>query len=805
MVNGKVNSLRQLPSEEYYQLPPPGYPFPPFQEEKEVHLRDYWRVIWKRRWMIIAVFLVVVIVTVVKAITTKPVYRGTATIQINIENPQIVDFKEIFTVNMWAMDYYQTQYRILESRNLARRVVQKMRLLEHPEFLPGPPSAFQKLKSGILSPIRNVARSIKSWTTSSRGASSDQTVESNQDVSETERDASCVSGLLSRLRIDPIKESRLVRIHFESFHPDLAGQIPNVLAEEFIQLSMDSRVSTTEQAKEWLAKQLEDMKGKVEKAEEALQAFGSKNDIISLDEKDNVTLNRLSELNDALAKAETDRMTKEALYKQIRQEKGLTSDAIPAVLENKLIQELKQNYIQLEAQYMQLSETFKPSHPEMIRLKNQMDTTQKRLVLEIGKVTASIKNEYEASLRNESLLRAAFDQQRGRTVEMQQKSIQYNILKREADTNKDLYKSLLQRMKEVGVTAGYNATNIQLVDRAETPRGPYMPNRQRNILLAAVIGLFLGVGLAFFFEQLDNTVKTPDDVEQQLRLPSFGMVPEISCERKNGRLSIRKSSSSGKSYPVEMITFHSPRSLLSEAYRNIRTSILLSFSEQPPKKIAVTSANPLEGKTTTLVNTAISLSQTGARVLIVDGDMRKPRIHKVFGNGNGTGLSNFLSGNAKLWSVIRRSEIQNVYYIPAGSIPPNPAELLGSNLFKDMIQALSERFDHILIDAPPVVGFADSAILSSVVDGVILVATGGRTPKIALQRAKDALLQVNAKILGVVINRVNIHQADYNDYYYRYQYYYGEGAPKKELPYKSSGRETSSKRGSSSRRSSSHR
>jgi exopolysaccharide transport family protein len=800
-----MNGLRQLPSEEYYQLPPPGYPYPPFQEEKEVHLRDYWRVIWKRRWMIVAVFLVVLIFTVVKTITTKPVYRGTATIQINIENPQIVDFKEIFTVNMWAMDYYQTQYRILESRNLARRVVHKLRLSEHPEFLPGSPSAFQRLKSGILSPVRSVFRFIKSWTTSTKSASPDQAAEPDPVVSETERDAPYVGALLARLRIDPIKESRLVRIHFESFHPDLAGQVPNVLAEEYIQLSMDSRSTTTEQAKEWLAKQLEEMKGKVEKAEEALQAFGSKNDIISLDEKDNVTLRRLGELNDALAKAEADRMAKEALYKQVRQEKGLTSDAIPAVLENKLIQELKQNYIQLEAQYMRLSETFKPSHPEMIRLKNQMDTTQKRLALEIGKVVASIKNEYEASLRNESLLRAAFDQQRGRTLEMQQKSIQYNILKREADTNKDLYKSLLQRMKEVGVTAGYNASNIQLVDRAETPRGPYMPDRHRNILLAAVIGLFLGVGLAFFLEHLDNTVKTPDDVEQLLRLPSFGMVPAISCERKKDRLSMRTSHTSGKSYPVEMITFYSPRSLLSEAYRNIRTSILLSFSEQPPKKIAVTSPNPLEGKTTTLVNTAISLSQTGARVLIVDGDMRKPRIHKVFGNGSGMGLSNFLSGNAKLWSVIRRSEIPNVYYIPAGSIPPNPAELLGSNLFRDMIQALSERFDHILIDAPPVVGFADSAVLSSVVDGVILVVSGGRTPKMALQRAKDALLQVNAKILGVVINRVNIHQADYNDYYYRYQYYYGEGAPKKELPYKSSGRETSSRRVSSSRRASSHR
>jgi succinoglycan biosynthesis transport protein ExoP len=424
---------------------------------------------------------------------------------------------------------------------------------------------------------------------------------------------------------------------------------------------------------------------------------------------------------------------------------------------------------------MKLLENYKPDYPEMKRLKNQMETLQKRLNAEINKIIAGIKTEYEASLRKESLLRAAFDEQKTKAMEMKQKAIQYNILKRESDTNKELYKGLLQRMKEAGVSAGITASNIQVVDQAELPTKPYRPNKKLNLLLAAVVGLFLGVGLAFFFEYLDNTVKTPAEVEEWVRLPSFGMVPEISQEK-------RRLLESGKPYTVELITYGHPKSMLSEAYRNIRTSILLSFSERPPKTIIISSPNPAEGKTTTAINTAIALSQTGARVLLIDADMRKPRIHTVFARENGTGLSHFLSGNASLESIIKDSQVPNLHYIPAGPVPPNPSELLGSSLFKRMIQSLGEQFDHMLIDSPPVLGFADSTILSTLVDGVILVVIGGKTSRETLQRAKDLLLQVDARILGVVINRVDIRRSDYGSYYYRYHYYYGREKKKKELP-----------------------
>jgi len=758
-----MDYLKQIPSERHYQLPQPGYSYSPPHEEKEVNLRDYWKVIRKRQWIIIAFFLIVVITTAIGTFTMKPIYRGSTTIQINKENPQVVNFQEIFAVNMIDMDYYQTQYKILESRSIVKRVVQNLKLAEHPEFLPKPETPFQKWKSNILNPISGLF------------TSSNKISNSKKDPSENEKETTLINQFLKKLNIEPIRNSRLVKINFDSSYPELSAKVPDNLAAAYIQQNLETRFVATQQAKEWLTGQLDDLKAKVERADEALQAFGSKHDIISLEEKENVTILRLTALNKDLTDAESERMAKEALYKQA---KDRNFDSLPSILENRLIMDLKQAYIHVEAQYMKLSETFKPEYPEMVRLKSQMQTIQKRINGEINKIVTGIKNAYESSLRKESLLREAFEKQKAKTQEMKEKAIQYNILKREADTNKELYKGLLQRMKEAGISAGIMASNIQVIDQAELPTKPYKPNKQLNILLAAVVGLFLGIGLAFFFEYLDNTVKTPEDVEQLIRLPSLGMVPEISYER-------RRRLESGKSYPVELISFGHPKSMLSEAYRNIRTSILLSFPERPPKKFVITSPNPVEGKTTTVINTAITLSQTGAKVIIIDADMRKPRIHEIFGEKDGVGLSNLLSGNASLELVIKKSNIPNLFYIPSGPIPPNPSELISSGLFKSMMEFLEERFDHIVFDSPPVLGFADTMILSTSVDGVILVVLGGKTPRETLQLAKEFLLQVNAKILGVVINRIDIQQSDYGYYYYRYHYYYGKEGKKKELPFTS--------------------
>jgi len=746
-----------VPSNEYYQPPQPAYTSPSSQEPKEAELRDYWKVILKRKWTIISFTFIVLIATGVMTFTMTPIYRSTATLQINKENPQVVDFKEIFSVNMMEMDYYQTQYRVLESRTLAKRVIHFLNLSEHPEFLPKPQTAYQEWKGKILASFSGFFGSPKE----------------DASPSETKKEILLINRFLSRLKIEPIRNSRLVKIHFDSNYPELSAQISNTLATTYMQQNLEIRFITTETAKEWLTGQLQDLKGKVERADEDLHIFGSKHDIISLDEKENVTMQRLSELNEALTKAESDRIAKEAAYRQI---KDGNIDSLPPILESKLISDLKQAYIQLEAQYVKQLETFKTDHPEMARLKKQMEILKAHLDGEISKIAAGIKNDYESGLKRETLLRQAFEQQKKKAMEMKEKAIQYNILKREADTNREIYKGLLQRMKEAGISAGITASNIQLLDQAELPIKPHKPNKDLNLILALIVGLFLGIGLAFFFEYLDNSVKTPEDVEQLVRLPFFGLVPEISHER-------RRRVDGETSCPVELITYGHPKSMLSEAYRNIRTSILLSFSGKPPKKIAISSPNPAEGKTTTAINTAIALSQTGARVLIIEADLRKPRIHRIFEQENGDGLSNYLSGHAELDSIIKNTEIPNLSCILSGPLPPNPSELLGSSVFKSMIESLGERFDHIILDAPPILGFTDSVILSTSVDGIILVVHGGKTPKETLQRAKDVLFQVNARILGVVINRVNIRRSGYGYYYYRYHDYYGEKSKHGELPH----------------------
>ena len=752
--------MEQVPATRYPQNPALGLPYAPPLREETFNLRDYWKVLQKRRWSILAALLITLITTAIVTFAMKPIYRGTATIQINKESAQIVDFKEIFAINTMDLDYYQTQYKILESRSLAKRVIQEAALFNHPEFPPKKEmSPFQIWRSDLLA-------SVSKWLTFQNQRNS------GENGREAAIDSLIINEFLDKLKIEPIRNSRLVRIHFDSHDPALAKQIPNRLAELYIQQNLETRFKATEQAKEWLTRQLDDLKGKVERADETLRAFGSKHGIISLEEKENIVIQRLSELNEALAKAEADRMSKEALYQQTQSQ---NPDSLPPILENKLIQELKQTSIQLEAQYMKGSESlFKPDWPEMKRLKDHLDTVQSRLNTEIKKIVAGIKNEYESSQRKEFLLRNAFEEQKARAMEMQQRAIQYNILKREADTNKELYKGLLQRMKEAGVSAGITASNIQVVDQAEAPTKPFKPNKKLNLALAAVVGLFLGVGLAFFLEHLDDTIKRPEDLQDLIRLPSFGIVPEAVYDRRKVL---------EPSHAVETATCDFPKSMLSEAYRSIRTSILLSSSGKPPKIIAVSSPNPGEGKTTTVVNTAIALSQTGAQVIIIDADMRKPRIHKVLGKANGVGLSSFLSGNADMEAVIQKSKIPNLCYIPSGPIPPNPSELLGSAFFKKMIDGLGNRFQYMVIDSPPLLAFSDSVIISTNVDGVIMVVIGGKTPRDTLERSKEALLQVDAKILGVVINRAKVNGGDYGSYYHRYYYYYGkEKKGKEEFP-----------------------
>ena len=722
-------------------------------QRKDPHLRDYWRVLVKRRWTVLTCFLVTVITVATATFVQQPIYKATATIKIEKVEPKVLKFEGAAPpLDGQTDDYYQTQYKLLTSYSLAERVVRSLRLDSHPE-ISGNESPLSRAWGWLLNPTG----SIGSQSPTGQVAGEIPTAESP-----------AIKSFLRKLEIEPVKNTRLVRISYLSSSPDLSAQVSNALAEGFIEHSIEQKLGATKYAGNFLEKQIHEVRAKLESSDELLHKFARQKQYMVLDEKQEQTTKQLSLLTDSLMRARSDRLAKEALH---RQTQGQDFQTIPSVLESSLIAELKKEYYKLQAEYGKLSETFLPDYPRMVALKKNVDEVKAKLDGEVGRVVKGLQSSYEAALKSERLLEASVENQKQVTLKTNEDSIQYNILKREVDINRELYSGLLQRMKETAVSAGLDSTNIQVTDRAKIPLKPYRPQKALNILLGVILGLSLGVGLAFFSEYLDNTLNTVEEVEDTFGLPILGVVPALAYVERRKRL--RGATNGEGKYSFELIMQQDQTSLLSEAIRNIRTSLLFSLPENPPKLLLVTSSQPGDGKTGVSINTAIALSQLGGDVLLIDADMRYPDCHRILGQDRTPGLSNFLVGNAELTQVVTSTSIPNLYLMPAGQYPLNPAELLGSERMKVALELLCQQFKHVIIDSPPVLGFTDSVILATVADAVVLIVRGGKTTREAAQRTIRVLDGVNAKILGVVINSLDIqgngysYYADYHDYYRR--------------------------------------
>lgn len=732
--NPEENRNRAIDKPREYPLSPSSYYGP---QEDEIHIRDYIQLILRRKWIVITFFLAIVTTVTLGTFMMKPQYKATTSIKIDKENANILTFKDVYALDRPEEDYYQTQFKILKSRNLARRVIRQMKLDLNPEFKvqkPGTTQASSFLKKDPLNKDDGI-------------------------------DSSLVDSFISRIEVVPQQKSRLVNVSFSSYDPQLSEQITNSIARSFINLNIESKFDSTQQAREWLEKQLDAMKVRVEQAEEKLNEYAALNEIIffeSSTDKDgtksggeNIITRRLSELSTELTSATSDRIMKEALYNEIRSGEA---DSSSLVMGNSVILSLKKDYQMLDSEYNQSLKIYKPDYPKMAKLRGLADQLKKKMDSETKKIVSSIKKDYEAALRRENYLKTAFVNQKKEALNLNTRSIQYQILKREADTNKELYHGLLQRLKETGISASLTSSNIQVLDRAEVPRSPFKPKKAVNILLSLIIGLFGGIGLAFFAEYLDNTIKTPEDVEKKMFMPSLGLVP---LYQNNDKMT-----------QVEYVSHLDAKNQISEAYSSIRTLLLFSSAGKPPKIMMITSPLRGEGKTTTAVNTAITLTKSNARVIIVDADMRRPRLHKVFKVDNSSGLSSFLSGNTEFSEeLIKHTDIPWLDVLTSGPLPPNPAELLSSYRFRDLIEGLNPLYNFILFDTPPMLGLADAAITSTQADGVILVVKSGNTPKEAAQQARKILDSVNAKVLGVVLNAINESNFKYG-YYSYYQYYY---------------------------------
>jgi len=742
------------------------YMYEPEMEDR-INLLDYWRVIVKRRWIIVALTFAVLAVTAIATWNATPVYRATILLQIDPEQSNLLPFNEMSDVGgryAQSLEYLQTQFKVLESSALAERVIRVLDLENHPSFISGDT---EQAKSKTLQWFRSLF---------SADAAKDETL-SPEEIGNQKMDR-LVREFHRNLSTSPIRNTRLVNVSFDSPDPKLAASILNVLAKEYIELNFETKANSIKDASEFLQKEVADLQANVEKAEEDLVQFGRQYDIYEIGDKENVILQTLSDLNTALTAARAERIQKESAWKTVQQSEPGT---FPGSLRNGIIEELEKNIADMKVEQAKLSASFRPGWPALDQLTEQIAQAEIELDLARRKALNNVEVEYRTALKKESMLGEALAAQKTQASGFNQNSIKYNILKREADTQKQLYEGLLQRVKEAGVSESLKSNNIHIIDQANPPVYPSKPDKVKNMALALAVGLLLGVGLAFFIERLDSSIKTPDDIERFVHLPSLGIIPSMSSllpVSRRRRLTARSGPGSRKqneTTSIQLITHHNSSSVVSEAYRNLRTSILLSSGKgHPPKLLLVTSSNPMEGKTTTALNLAVTLSQTGDRVVLLDCDMRNPNVHRAVGGSNGEGMSSYLSGQSDLNTLVQKTEVPNLFIVSAGLIPPNPAE--------EGLDLLKKSYDYVLIDSPPVLSVTDARIVGAQVDGVVLVVKGGETPREAVLRTRQLLQEVHADIIGTLLNNVNVRSADFNlskYQYYGYGYGYGHGYGRK--------------------------
>jgi len=714
-------------------------------------LREYLRVLIKRKWLVISCLAIIFGVVALATMRSTRIYDAYGTIAINKTDPAILNLKD--SANGGAADYsdptdLDTEVRILKSDLLALQVIKQLNLDKRPEFggTQASPSNMLGLTTDALQP-------------------------------DSEKTTSLLAGFKAGLRVALIPNTRIIEIHYRSPDKTLAANVVNTLIASYIEQNFKTRFESTMQASDWLSKQLVDLEMKVQTSQEKLVQYQKQHEILGIDEKQNITTSKLDELNKELTAAESDRMQKESIYRLVQSSDPdmATAAAVSAggsTGSSGLMERMREQQADLKIQIAQLSTQFGNAYPKVVQLNTQLKEVDAQLQTETIKVVSRVRSGYLAALQHETMLRQAMDNQKQEANKLNESAIEYSLLKRDVESYRTLYEGLMEKLKEAGVTAGLRSNNIRSVDKARVPTYPSEPNVPRNLAFALALGLSTGIGLAFLLEGIDNTVRTPEQAQAISGLPSLGMIPlgsKSGLEAAAKRLTVASSREA-----VELVTQSRPQSQMAESYRALRTSLLLTSLGGPPKVILITSALPQEGKTTTSINTAIVLAQKGTRVLLMDADLRRPSIHKTLGMGPKTGLSNVLTGNATLQQAVVRSNIlPTLFVLSAGTPPPNPAELLASSNMKDILAELREQYDHIVVDTPPTLSVTDAVVMSTRADSVVLVIRSGQTTKQALRRSRDLLMQVNARVSGVLLNAVDLSSPDYY-YYYEYQGKYGQ-------------------------------
>ena len=728
--------------------------------EESFDFLEYWRTITKRKWSILGLALAITLLAALVVFAIRPTYRSTVTLLIEAQKSKVVSIEEVYSGIGSGREYFQTQAEILKSRELAAKVVQKLKLSTHPEFDPRqqpPPFWMRWLADAGFDPA-------------DIGITGGEAADARGEEGIAKR---VVRRFQGQLTVEPVRLSQLVRVSFDSYDTELAARVANTVAEAYIESDLEARYQMTQKASDWLSGRMRGLREKVEASEKALQQYREKERIVEAKGiAQSGASKQLEQLTTALVEARQRRNETENKYNQIRGIRGASASAyesVPAVVSNQLVGSLRVAEGEAEKKLSEFSNRYGKEHPRMMQAEAELRAARENTRRAIETVVASITKEYEVARANEASIERSLGHSKGEIQDINRKEFQLGILEREVAANRQLYDMFFGRLKETSAADGLQSTVARVVDPAIPSLVPYKPNKRQVTLIALVVGLFVAVMLALLLERLDSTVKTSSDVENKLGLPVLAALPIITERRVK----------------IERIFEQNPRAVFSESIRTARTGILLSSIDQPHRALVVTSSIPGEGKTTFSTNLALAFAQT-KRVVLVDADMRRPAIGKLFGREpNAPGMSTLVAGNTPASECIFKVDNTELYVVPSGIVPPNPLELLLSKRFEEALQKLHEMFEMVIIDSPPVQLVSDAMVIARHCTGMVYIVKADDTHYQVARNGVKRLKQANANIIGVALNQLDFERADkyYGEYTgyskYGYKRYYGAYGGKK--------------------------
>ena len=747
---------RMLPSTEFRESVP--------DMDEEISLKDYLDVLLRRKWLVLGFLLLVFITTAIFTFSETRIYKAKATLEVSREQARVTKFEEMVGEEMRSQEFMQTQVALLESKTLAGRVAEKLDLKPRLDALQ---KRLGKDKGpGLMSLIKGAVKDAVMWVMNwfRPGNEGEDGEQKSYKIAlpEAVLEEKALTGfLMGNLSVEPRRNAMIIELSFTSPDRYLSKDVVETYSNEFVAWQMDKKLEGSRIAREFLTKQIKRAQIEVERSEDKLNRFAKQAGIVSLEGNLNSVYVQLEEINRSLAGAEGEFIRRESEYRQAVEE-GPSS--LPQVMDNSMISALKGKHVQMESEYRQKSAIFHDAYPAVTALKMRMASVRSQIQQEEQKIFKSIKTQYESAKKQMTTLKKRAQERKQAAMDLNERATQYKIVERERDTNNAIYVSLLARAKEIESMVGISSSNIHIVDPGTLPILPFKPKVMLNLMLAIVVGLVGGVGLAFFMEYFADSITKPEEMTNRFHIPILGVAPQVKIEA-DGPM-------------VEKAFLGDPRSALCESIRTAKVSIQLARGDAHSRSFLFTSATQGEGKTTLATNMGMAFAQAGERVVIIDADLRRPRIHKIFSeaiasfNGEGKGLSSFLAGIVDEEPVVP-TEVSNLFIIPAGPIPPNPVELLASKRFGKLMENLERQYERIIMDSPPNQGFADVLVLSRRVGGVVLVMTLGETTRDAVRHFKRSILNVNGNILGCVINRVDFSKRyGYRSYYRYYRHYY---------------------------------